>query len=134
MKYEEIVDQISLIHFAAQAATARAANQPLTLRNWLIGTYIFEYEQQGEDRAKYGDKLLDTMATEFSRLEMRVLSKTNLKYYLEFALAYPLLGIGQPLADQFGLLPARKAAGAVFSTLAAMVAGRTGIAATQEKQ
>jgi hypothetical protein len=27
----------------------------LTLRNWLIGYYIAEYELQGSDRADYGD-------------------------------------------------------------------------------
>ena len=39
-----------------------------TLRNWLIGCYIVEYEQKGSDRAKYGDRLL-------KRLEERVNTK-----------------------------------------------------------
>lgn len=39
-----------------------------TLRNWLIGCYIVEYEQKGCDRAKYGDRLL-------KRLEERVNTK-----------------------------------------------------------
>ena len=28
------------------------------MRNWLIGYYIVEYEQNGKDRAEYGAKLL----------------------------------------------------------------------------
>lgn len=31
----------------------------LTLRNWAIGCYIREYEQNGADRAKYGARLLE---------------------------------------------------------------------------
>lgn len=32
-------------------------NSNLTLRNWTIGFYIFEYEQNGQDRAAYGEEL-----------------------------------------------------------------------------
>ena len=42
-------------YFSSQAN--RAVNVSLTLRNWVIGFYIREYEQNGEDRAKYGEKL-----------------------------------------------------------------------------
>lgn len=35
----------------------RQVNTALTLRNWVIGYYIVEYEQKGEDRAEYGRKL-----------------------------------------------------------------------------
>ena len=84
MNYDQIVDQISEIHTASQAATVRAANHFLTLRNWLIGAHIFEYEQNGEDRARYGEKLLDTMSAEFVIRGITGLSKTNLKYYREF--------------------------------------------------
>jgi hypothetical protein len=41
-----------------QASAAHAVNVSLTVRNWLIGYYIVEFEQNGEDRAKYGEKLL----------------------------------------------------------------------------
>lgn len=33
-------------------------NTALTIRNWLIGFYIVEYEQNGGDRARYGTSLL----------------------------------------------------------------------------
>ena len=45
-------------HQTTQAGAVRAINQMATLRNWLIGYYIVEYEQEGSDRAKYGDRLL----------------------------------------------------------------------------
>ena len=31
------------------------------MRNWLIGFYIVEFEQNGEDRAKYGEFLLKNL-------------------------------------------------------------------------
>lgn len=30
-------------------------NASLTIRNWLVGAYLVEFEQEGEDRAKYGE-------------------------------------------------------------------------------
>ena len=39
----------------------------LTARNWLVGYYIVEFEQNGEDRAKYGDKLINRLAKEINR-------------------------------------------------------------------
>ncbi|TAM97136.1 MAG: DUF1016 family protein [Chitinophagaceae bacterium] len=35
----------------------RQVNIALTLRNWMIGYYIVEYEQNGTDRANYGERL-----------------------------------------------------------------------------
>ena len=33
----------------------------MTLRNWAIGYYIVEYEQDGSDRAEYGSHLLKNL-------------------------------------------------------------------------
>ncbi len=41
-------------------------NVSLTIRNWLVGFYIVEFEQKGEDRAEYGSKLLSKL-TESSK-------------------------------------------------------------------
>jgi hypothetical protein len=49
--FEKLVDTIRLVHDALAAQANRAVNISLTLRNWLIGCYIAEYEQNGEDRA-----------------------------------------------------------------------------------
>ena len=57
MNFESLVGRINLIQDALQAQAAHAVNLSLTARNWLVGYYIVEFEQHGEDRAKYGDKL-----------------------------------------------------------------------------
>lgn len=54
MDYGHIVEQIARCHEYAQAQAASAVNVALTIRNWLAGAHIVEYEQHGEDRAKYG--------------------------------------------------------------------------------
>ena len=51
-----------------QAQAAHAVNLALTARNWLIGYYIVEFEQNGEDRAAYGEQLL-------KKLELRLNTK-----------------------------------------------------------
>lgn len=56
--FEELSTSILQTHQSAQASAIKAVNQMATLRNWLIGCYIVEYEQKGRDRAKYGDRLL----------------------------------------------------------------------------
>jgi predicted nuclease of restriction endonuclease-like (RecB) superfamily len=48
--------------------------------------YIVEFEQKGEDRAKYGAKLLQNLAESFSE---EGLSYRNLRLYRQFYIAYP---------------------------------------------
>ena len=64
----DLSESILQTHLSAQNTAIKAVNQMATLRNWLIGCYIVEYEQKGSDRAKYGDRLL-------KRLEERVNTK-----------------------------------------------------------
>lgn len=54
--FEKLVGFIRQVHDELAAQAGRAVNLSLTLRNWLIGCYIAEYEQNGTDRAEYGTK------------------------------------------------------------------------------
>lgn len=58
MKFELLASSIKDINMKAGNAAKSAVNQLMTLRNWAIGYYIIEYEQDGSDRAKYGSHLL----------------------------------------------------------------------------
>ncbi len=101
MNYDIVLEKISQIDDAAQHAVARNVNQLLTRRNWLIGAYIFEYEQNGEDRAVYGEQLLKKLSDDLSKSGRKGLSFSNLKNFRQFALAYPKIAIGQTLSGQF---------------------------------
>jgi hypothetical protein len=79
---------------------ATVANQALVLRNWAVGAYIVEFEQNGAHRAKYGARLLPTLAADLAAKGVKGLGLTTLKMCRLFSLTYP--SIGQPVVDQLG--------------------------------
>ena len=60
--FDELLSNIYQTHNILQENAAKAIDYNLTIRNWLIGCYIVEYEQNGEDRAKYGASLLEEIS------------------------------------------------------------------------
>lgn len=64
-------------------------NTALTIRNWLIGFYIVEYEQNGSDRARYGTSLLKTLAKRLLEEGIKSLQERNLYLCRDFYRAYP---------------------------------------------
>lgn len=59
--FEQLAQNILAVDNSMQGFAVKAVNQAATLRNWIIGGYIIEYEQNGSDRAKYGDNLLKSL-------------------------------------------------------------------------
>ena len=60
--FEHLTGLITEINDTAYTATVKAINRFATVRNYVMGLYIVEYEQHGSDRAKYGDRLLKRLA------------------------------------------------------------------------
>ena len=54
MNFELLINNVQNAHQSTQQSAVKAVNVYLTVRNWLIGYYIVEFEQNGEDRAQYG--------------------------------------------------------------------------------
>jgi DUF1016 N-terminal domain len=73
-------------------------NSHLTLRNWVIGLYLFEYEQKGQDRAQYGARLYKEIASHLKH--RKGFSKRNLHLFVALYKTYPQ--IVQTLSGQFG--------------------------------
>lgn len=67
LNFASLVEAVRQVHERSAAAATRAVNVSLTLRNWLIGCYIVEYQQHGADRAQYGERLVDRLAAELYR-------------------------------------------------------------------
>ncbi|MDZ7847204.1 MAG: PDDEXK nuclease domain-containing protein [Owenweeksia sp.] len=86
MKFPQLITAISDIHHQLQAEAAKSVNRLLTIRNWLIGFYIVEYEQKGEDRAKYGENILHELEVQLS---IKGVSSRNLYLSRLFYLTYP---------------------------------------------
>jgi hypothetical protein len=89
MKFEQLIAIIEEVNKRLQRRALSSINQALVFRNLLIGFYLVEYEQKGEDRAKYGDKLIKTIALELKKKKLKGFSFTNLNLYRQFYLTYP---------------------------------------------
>lgn len=90
MNFESLVGHITQVQDVLQAQAAHAVNLSLTARNWLVGYYIVEFEQHGEDRAKYGDNLLNRLAKEINR---KGFEARRLREYRQVYIVYPQLGV-----------------------------------------
>jgi hypothetical protein len=86
--FVQLADCVRETHLLAQETAVRAVNRMATLRNWLIGSYIVEYEQNGEDRAKYGEQLLARLAESVNEKGINV---TTLEQSRRFYIYYPEL-------------------------------------------
>lgn len=103
MNFEILVNTINQTHNHFQQQASKAVNVSLTLRNWLIGFYIVEFEQNGEDRAKYGDSLFKNLA---DRISYKGLGETNLRLSRQFYNAYPEFRALLSSSTFGGMLPA----------------------------
>ena len=68
--FNDLTSVIQTTHDAAQSSAVKAINRMQTMRNWLIGYYIVEYEQHGKDRAEYGTQLLKKLEERVNRKGM----------------------------------------------------------------
>lgn len=93
--FDSLVDGLERLHARAREAAVRSVDEILTLRNWLIGAWIVAYEQEGADRARYGEALIDALAAAFKARGVGGLGRSNLKNYRQIALTWPTLGIRQ---------------------------------------
>lgn len=59
------------------------------MANWHTGEYIVEFEQNGEARAKYGDKLLVNLSKDLTHLKGRGFSRSNLTYMRKLYIVFP---------------------------------------------
>lgn len=87
--YPILVRTIGLVHEQLTLRAKKAINISLTLRNWLIGYHIDEYQLKGADRAQYGDRLVEVLSEELGSLGVSSTGKRQLYQYLAFYRTYP---------------------------------------------
>lgn len=90
LSFSSLVRSITATHENYQQQAAKAVNLSLTIRNWLIGYYIVEFEQNGADRASYGNALIEKIA---KKISIQGLGTTNLKLVRLFYQKYKHLGL-----------------------------------------
>ncbi|HTE41004.1 MAG TPA: PDDEXK nuclease domain-containing protein [Steroidobacteraceae bacterium] len=92
MNYEALIESIQACHRESVGQAYSAVNRYLVLRNWLMGAYVVEYEQNGEDRAAYGSRLLVSLARDLKRCEVPGCSAEMLGRMRSFYRTFPHLG------------------------------------------
>jgi predicted nuclease of restriction endonuclease-like (RecB) superfamily len=85
--FDELIENMSHVHSVLQNGAAKAVDQFLSLRNWAFGYYIVEYEQKGEDRARYGENLMREIAGRLTHI--KGLRFRQLYICKDFYLTYP---------------------------------------------
>jgi len=101
VNFKDLLTQIGAIHTRAQQEVGRSAQRIHTLHNWLIGAWLIEYEQAGEDRAAYGTQLIERLARGLMDAGLTGLSTSNLKNFRQVTLAYPGLDV-ERLPERIG--------------------------------
>ncbi len=89
-EYVRLVSHISDLWDGAKNKAVYAVNAELINANWQTGQYIVEFEQGGNAKAKYGDKLLVNLSKDLTRLKGRGFSRSNLNYMRKLYLAFPI--------------------------------------------
>ena len=67
MNYTHLIKAINSATAQLQGRAVAAVNQALVIRNWLVGAYLVEFEQNGKDRAKYGERNYQTARNDWHR-------------------------------------------------------------------
>ena len=110
--FDELTRIIRDTHDAAQTTAVKAINRMQTMRNWLYGYYIIEFEQHGKDRAEYGTQLLKRLE---ERVNRKGLTETLFKNSRKFYRLYPqmvenIIGVISPTVSD-KLLESKDASG-----------------------
>ncbi len=87
--FEELSKSISEINLFFLKRAQQQVNTALTIRNWLIGFYIVEYEHLGNDRAKYGAKLYKAIAEKLLQMGVKSIRERHLYLCKDLYQAYP---------------------------------------------
>ncbi len=89
LTFDSLVKSICLINEQMSIQAAKAVNISLTLRNWLIGMYISEFELHGKDRAGYGDSLFKELSGRLAQHNISGCGWRQLYNYKAFYCIYP---------------------------------------------
>jgi predicted nuclease of restriction endonuclease-like (RecB) superfamily len=87
--YYNLIDKIGFIYNFAKQTVANAVNVEMLNAYWNIGKFIIEFEQEGNEKAKYGERLLENLSTDLKIKYGKGFSRTNLNYMRLFYIKYP---------------------------------------------
>jgi predicted nuclease of restriction endonuclease-like (RecB) superfamily len=110
---ERLYERIAAILDEARGRVARTVNTAMVHAYWLVGREIVEVEQQGKERAEYGDESLKRLAAKLTKRFGKGFNLTGLKRMRQFYRAFPQ---GSSLPVELGGPPKGAAAGHLSET------------------
>jgi len=81
---DQLLQRIREILENARHKVYRTTNTEMRRAYWNVGREIVEEEQKGQDRAKYGKRLIKDLSIRLSKEYGRGFTETNLKYMRQF--------------------------------------------------
>ncbi len=87
--FDTLANNITSLQDTLSFQAVHAVNLYITARNWMIGWYIVEYEQNGLDKAQYGEQLLKKLS---SRINRKGLGERILYNSRQLYTTYPYMG------------------------------------------
>ncbi len=92
-----LFDRIVSILEHARSNVVRSVNNNMVIAYWMIGREIVEAVQRGEERAEYGQQVIEGLSKRLTEKYRKGFSVTNLQYFRKFYQTYPdRLGIQHP--------------------------------------
>jgi predicted nuclease of restriction endonuclease-like (RecB) superfamily len=119
--YGVLRDEVALLIEQARQQSARAVNSVMTATYWLVGRRIVEFEQLGQARAGYGERVIERLSADLTNRFGRGFSGTNLKQFRSFFLSHT------PPTDAVakGRTPSDRSASPLLHPSAATAIGQT---------
>jgi len=100
--FQQLVSLCKQTHGEMQRRAGHTVDTFLTIRNWLFGWYIVEYEQNGADRADYGKATLKKLSKALHENIGRGFSVDSLEQMRSFFVSYKsLLSAGEKSGTVF---------------------------------
>lgn len=87
--YNVLVNSIGELLNEARTHVASTVNTVLVNTYWHVGQYIVEFEQQGNNRAAYGEGLIKNLARDLTLRYGKGFNRNNLQYMRKFFIAFP---------------------------------------------
>lgn len=88
---QSIINEIKTIVANAKDTAIRVVDNQRTLMYWHIGKRIFEEEQQGKDRADYGNYLIKFLSEQLQPIYGSGFSYRQLNWYRQFYRTFPIV-------------------------------------------
>ena len=86
--YDAVLTEVVSLLEAARRAGARSVNAVMTATYWQIGRRLVEVEQEGQNKADYGERLIERLSQDLTLRFGRGFGRRNLFQMRAFYLAY----------------------------------------------